>query len=92
VASSTGLPSSPPQPVHRDYKAIFNNSSPTVPTAPEFKMNETTKMDEETKIDKEKSTGLEKRAEEDAESAFYRDLRRQEEERHRRLAARRRFG
>lgn len=38
------------------------------------------------------STEVEENGDDDAESAFYRDLRRQEEERRRRLAARRRMG
>jgi hypothetical protein len=80
MASPTGLPLYLQQPVHNDYRCVSNNARPSIPTASEFNMEEG------------ESTEVEENGDDDAESAFYRDLRQQEEERQRRLAARRRIG
>jgi hypothetical protein len=70
--------------VHRDYGFPSNNRlpSPSIPTPIIPMVSES----------EGESTEVEENGDDDAEGAFYRDLRRQEEERRRRLAARRRMG
>ena len=79
TASLSALPS-----VDRDYGFPSNNlrPSPSIPT-PSIPMVSESEGE---------STEVEENGDDDAESAFYRDLRQQEEERRRRLAARRRMG
>jgi hypothetical protein len=81
ILSNAGPPLSIQQPVQKVYGNSFNSSHASIPTASEVRMKGGEGTDD-----------VEEIGEEDEEGAFYRDLRRQEEDRQRRLAARRRMG
>lgn len=78
MASVTRTPLSVPQPQQPVLNNYKTSSQISRPNTPEFKGHQ--------------GLSAEVEANEDDESAFYRDLQRQEEERQRRLAARRRIG
>lgn len=78
MASPRGGPISSQQ--NKDYRSSPHSSQSNIPVASELKVQEV------------ESKETQEKGDDDAESAFYRDLRRQEEERQRRLAARRRIG